>query len=77
RFGAEGDFAIGNSSMIVSKYRKDGKEAGSLGIIGPMRVDYKKIIPYVEYLTQKISFLMSGGDDDTIAGTAESEDPKP
>ena len=42
-----------------------------------MRVDYKKIIPYVEYLTQKISFLMSGGDDDTIAGTAESEDPKP
>ena len=77
RFGAEGDFAIGNSSMIVSKYRKDGKEAGSLGIIGPMRVDYKKIIPYVEYLTQKISFLMSGGDDDTIAGTAEPEDPKP
>ena len=77
RFGAEGSFAIGNSSMIVSKYRKDGKEAGSLGIIGPMRVDYKKIIPYVEYLTQKITYLMSGGDDDTIPGTAESPDPKP
>ena len=77
RFGAEGSFAIGNSSMIVSKYRKGGKEAGSLGIIGPMRVDYKKIIPYVEYLTQKITSLMSGGDDDTIPGTADPSDQKP
>ena len=70
KFGSENDtFAIGNSSLIVSKYRKDGKEAGSLGVIGPMRVDYKKIIPYVEYLTQKISYLMSGGEDDIITDT--------
>ncbi len=65
KFGQENDtFAIGNSSLIVSKYRKGGKEVGSLGVIGPMRVDYKKIIPYVDYLTQKISSLMSGDDED-------------
>lgn len=63
KFGAGGTFAIGNSSMIVSKYRKQGKDAGSLGIIGPMRVDYKKIIPYIEYLTHKITSLMSGDDE--------------
>lgn len=63
KFGAGGTFAIGNSSMIVSKYRKQGKDAGSLGIIGPMRVDYKKIIPYIEYLTHKITALMSGDDE--------------
>lgn len=67
KFGSETEsFAIGNSSLIVSKYRKGNKEAGSLGIIGPMRVDYKKIIPYIEYLTQKISYLMSGDDEDII-----------
>lgn len=64
KFGAGGTFAIGNSSMIVSKYRKQGKDAGSLGIIGPMRVDYKKIIPYIEYLTHKLTSLMSGDDED-------------
>lgn len=65
KFGSEsGNFAIGNSSLIVSKYRKGGREAGSLGVIGPMRVDYRKIIPYVDYLTQKISSIMSGSDDD-------------
>ncbi|MBQ1464981.1 MAG: heat-inducible transcription repressor HrcA [Ruminococcus sp.] len=63
KFGSEGSFAIGNSSMIVSHYKKDGHDAGSIGIIGPMRVDYKKIIPYIDYLTNKITDLMSGNDD--------------
>lgn len=73
KFGQENDtFAIGNSSLIVSKYRKGGKEAGSLGVIGPMRVDYKKIIPYVDYLTQKMSSLMSGDDDDDTSEDTET-----
>lgn len=78
KFGSENNsFAIGNSSLIVSKYRKGGREAGSLGVIGPMRVDYKKIIPYVDYLTQKISYLMSDGSDDIIMGTADDIEPMP
>lgn len=78
KFGSENNsFAIGNSSLIVSKYRKSGKEAGSLGVIGPMRVDYKKIIPYVEYLTQKISYLMSEEDDNIIQATADENDSQP
>ena len=66
KFGSEGSFAIGNSSMIVSRYKKGGFDAGSIGIIGPMRVDYKKIIPYIEYMTNKMSMLMSGGDEPTV-----------
>ncbi len=60
KFGHENnDFIIGNSSMIVSKYKKGSKTAGSIGIIGPMRIDYAKIIPYVEYFTEKLTLLMS------------------
>ena len=63
-FGQEsGNFVIGNSSMIVSKFQKGNKTAGSLGIIGPMRLDYAKIIPYIEYFTQKISDIISEEDD--------------
>jgi len=39
-----------------------------------MRVDYKKIIPYVEYLTQKISALMDG-DDDIISAPSDTQEP--
>ncbi|MBQ9898381.1 MAG: heat-inducible transcription repressor HrcA [Ruminococcus sp.] len=77
KFGQEsGTFAIGNSSLIVSKYRKSGREAGSLGVIGPMRVDYKKIIPYVDYLTQRISYLMSGGEEN-IPPAADTDSAPP
>lgn len=68
-FGEEGEgFAIGNSSMIVSKYQKGGKTAGSLGVIGPMRLDYAKIIPYIDYFTEKLTRFLTehgeGKDDD-------------
>lgn len=53
------DFVINNSSIITSPYLKDGKAAGTLGVIGPMRIDYAKIIPYLEYFTQKITDLLS------------------
>ncbi len=59
-FSEENDqFVIENSSMIVSNYQKGDKKVGSLGIIGPMRLDYAKIIPYIEYFSNKISNLIS------------------
>lgn len=61
-FGEDGGFIIENSSMIVSKIKKDGKTAGSLGVIGPMRLDYARIIPYLEYLTDRITDIISDGD---------------
>lgn len=63
-FGEDGGFIIENSSMIVSKIKKDGKTAGSLGVIGPMRLDYAKIIPYLEYLTDRITDIISDDEDD-------------
>ncbi len=63
-FGKEqNNFVVGNSSMIVSQYHKGKKNAGSLGIIGPMRLNYAKIIPYIEYFTQRITDLISENDE--------------
>ncbi len=63
-FSEEKDgFVIGNSSMIVSNYQKGDKTAGSLGLIGPVRLNYAKIIPYIEYFTNKISDLISETDE--------------
>ena len=83
-FGEEGnDFVIGNSSMIVSKYQKGDHTAGSLGVIGPMRLNYAKVIPYIEYFTEKISHLISDDDDtpppelEWIGQTEPPKDPKP
>ncbi len=73
-FSEENDgFVIGNSSMIVSNYQKGDKTVGSLGIIGPVRLDYAKIIPYIEYFSNKISDMISENDDNTERKDDENE----
>lgn len=57
-------FVIHNSSYITSPFSKNGKAAGTLGLIGPMRLDYAKFIPYLEYFTNKITDMISQKNDD-------------
>lgn len=60
KFGEEeGTFAISNGAVVSANYYKDGKPAGTLGVIGPMRLDYRKVIPYIEYLSKKVTRLLS------------------
>ncbi|MEE5993083.1 MAG: heat-inducible transcriptional repressor HrcA [Oscillospiraceae bacterium] len=67
---SDNNFVIGNSSLIVSKYHKGQHSVGSLGVIGPMRLDYAKVIPYIEYVSQRITDLIS--ETDTIPESQSS-----
>lgn len=59
-------FVISNSSLIAAPFRKDGKQVGTLGLLGPMRLDYAKFIPYIEYFSDKLTQLLTDeSDDDT------------
>ncbi len=42
-------------SMVVAPYRVEGRPAGSIGIIGPTRMDYAWVISVVEYMTRNLS----------------------
>ena len=64
-FSPEQDsFVIHNSSIITAPFSKGGRNVGALGLIGPMRLDYAKFIPYLEYFTQRITDLLSERDMD-------------
>lgn len=59
-FGDESEtFAVANSSLIVTGYNRAGRRAGTLGVIGPLRLDYSRIIPYIEYLSDTVSRLIT------------------
>ncbi len=74
KFGAEqGTFAISNSTFVSASYYKDGKPAGNLGIIGPMRLDYRKVIPYIEYFSNKVTQLLSTAEEERQLAQIESE----
>ena len=70
-FSEDDDFVIGNSSLISSNFLKNGKVAGHLGLIGPMRIDYRKVIPYVEYFAEKISQMLSSDDEEQLTDSEE------
>ena len=73
KFGEEdGTVAISNSTVVSASYYKDGKPAGTLGIIGPMRLDYRKVIPYIEYLSKKVTRMLS--DEERLQIESEESD---
>lgn len=45
--------AFGNCSLVTSRYESDGIVLGVLGIIGPTRMQYERVIPIVD-LTAKL-----------------------
>ncbi|MBN2333257.1 MAG: heat-inducible transcription repressor HrcA [Deltaproteobacteria bacterium] len=46
-------------SVIVAGYGKDDQQMGNVGIIGPTRMDYSRIIPLVRYTAEVINTLIS------------------
>jgi heat-inducible transcriptional repressor len=54
--GSEVDFPnVRDCSLVLSHYGTSHQVLGSLGIIGPKRIPYKKIIPLVDRVAQKLS----------------------
>ncbi len=47
-----------HSSVILAKYNVRGQDAGSIGLIGPTRMDYETIIPNVRFLTDLVGRLI-------------------
>lgn len=48
-----------NSSMILAGYRIAGQDAGTVGIIGPTRIDYARLIPSIRFISHIVSSILS------------------
>ncbi len=47
-----------NCSMVTSTYRTDDRTVGVLGIIGPKRMEYSKMISLVEYVSRFVNKML-------------------
>lgn len=53
-------FSLSGSSVILSPYKDaNDKVVGVLGVIGPTRLNYARIVPVVDYTAQVISAMMA------------------
>jgi heat-inducible transcriptional repressor len=54
-------FSLSGSSTIVAPYRDSaGRIIGVIGVIGPTRVNYARIIPMVDFTSRVVSRLLAG-----------------
>lgn len=47
------------SGLVVSKYFVAGQEAGAIGILGPMRMDYRKCAAVLLYITETLGDMLT------------------
>ena len=50
---------LSESSVVISRYSIGGQDAGAIGVIGPTRMNYGKLISNVEYLADAVGRLLT------------------
>ncbi|HVJ94078.1 MAG TPA: HrcA family transcriptional regulator, partial [Labilithrix sp.] len=53
-----GDLAGGHLAIVGATYRNQGRTAGSVGVIGPTRMDYPKVVPLVTATANAMTSLI-------------------
>ena len=57
--GAESEFSSqGAVTVIASPYGTDGQVLGTVGVIGPTRIDYQRVIPLVNFTARVLSRVL-------------------
>lgn len=72
--GSESSVKVMNQSAIVYKQiKKDGRTIGAIGIIGPLRMDYARVLATIDSLGGNIANLLDGEDDKLLKGKNDDD----
>jgi len=53
------DLAFKDCSIISATYNINGKQIGTIGVLGPTRMDYRKAISIVDYMTKSLTDMLT------------------
>lgn len=59
-----GDLGGGELSLVVAPYADHGRVSGAVGVLGPTRMDYAKVMPLVDATATALSEALSRGSKD-------------
>ena len=60
RIGPENDVPeLSDCSIVTAQYRVGDQSTGTLGIIGPTRMNYNRVIPVLEFMSRAMTELLS------------------
>lgn len=50
--------ARGNLGIVATLYFRDRRQVGAVGVVGPRRMDYQRIVPVVEYIGDSLTQML-------------------
>ena len=53
--GADEEEKLKDFSIVTFKHKVGNKDLGTIGIIGPKRMDYSKVISVMKYISKKLN----------------------
>ncbi len=65
-----------NSTLVFQKIKAGGRVIGAIGILGPRRMDYSKVVSTVEYIAENISEILNTTSQLPDGGEEQGKDSK-
>lgn len=56
--GSESSVPVEGVSLVTAPYRRSGRIIGTLGVVGPTRMDYSRVIPVVDFTAKLVGDLI-------------------
>ena len=53
------DDKVAGCSMVSTSYKIGNKQVGAIGVLGPTRMDYEKVVPLVDYTGRVVTELLT------------------
>ena len=54
-------YELRNTAMAIQKFSYNNNQTATLGIIGSLRIDYKSILPRVDYIMKTVNSILTEG----------------
>lgn len=61
-------------AIVTASYNINGVTVGNAGVIGPIRMDYSKVVSVLDYLSKTVQMLPAGGSSDSADNNDNSDD---
>ncbi|MCX4312284.1 MAG: heat-inducible transcriptional repressor HrcA [Clostridia bacterium] len=61
-------------AIVTTSYSIDGTTVGNAGVIGPIRMDYSKVVSVLDYISKTVQMLPAGESDDSVGKLGEPPD---
>jgi heat-inducible transcriptional repressor len=65
---------MANSTLVFRNLTENGRVVGAIGVIGPCRMDYSKVVTLLEAMSDRMTGMLDGGPPGLVSGHPDDKE---